>query len=303
MSSVNVSKVSFHPKWYIQHNYRDHSKDIPLNDEDFEIMRYFAAAGNQKTLRVVRFPLLLHMLLLFTESEGYSHIISWQVHDRAFKIHKDKEFSEKVLPIHFSHNNIQSFYRQLNLYGFKKITQGPDKGAYYHELFLRGMYFLARRIFRKKVKGTFVKGTANPSGEPNFYNMLPIDTTSNCFRLSAAQKDQSYGNDEANFLHHSKNDILLGVTDLDDLSADGCPTDTSISVASFFQSDEEPCSSRQEPKIYAGTDDKKRKAIYNTEDIYIDISLEDDLLYPNQHYTFKEYMDMRIMLQMVINLL
>jgi hypothetical protein len=36
---------------------------------------------------------------------------------------------------------------------------------------LRGKYFLARKIDWMKVKGTFVKGAANPADEPNFQTM------------------------------------------------------------------------------------------------------------------------------------
>jgi HSF-type DNA-binding len=49
--------------------------------------------------------------------------------------------------------NYASFQRQLNLYGFKSMSQGPDKGGYYHELFLRGRPDLAARITRQKFKG------------------------------------------------------------------------------------------------------------------------------------------------------
>ena len=68
-----------------------------------------------------------------------------------------------------------SFQRQLNLYGFQRITKGPDKDAYYHELFLRGRKDLVASIPRIKVKGTKVRAKANVAEEPNFYAYPPID--------------------------------------------------------------------------------------------------------------------------------
>jgi len=60
-------------------------------------------------------------------------------------------------------------YLQLNLYGFKRITTGRDKGGYYHELFLRGMPDLAARILRTIVKNKGPRKAASPSTEPNLY--------------------------------------------------------------------------------------------------------------------------------------
>jgi hypothetical protein len=38
----------------------------------------------------------------------------------------------------------------LNLYGFRRIPEGPDKGGYVHESFVRGQKNLCRKIKRKK---------------------------------------------------------------------------------------------------------------------------------------------------------
>jgi hypothetical protein len=74
------------------------------------------------------------------EIQGESHIVSFLPHGRAFMVHDVDQFVGKVLPKYFKHTAWNSFTRQLSLYGFHRATieSGPDSGAYYHELLLRG---------------------------------------------------------------------------------------------------------------------------------------------------------------------
>jgi hypothetical protein len=169
----------------IEHNYHDHSQDVPVKKLDRDIV--FKSVGSQdekKSSEKLRrrglnnaysaqiFPVKLHKLLEAVEvDDNVSNIVSWQIHGRAFKIHRPKEFTDKLMPLFFKQTKMASFRRQLNLYGFLRITQGKDKGAYYHELFLRGKEFLSKSITRERVKGTFVKGKSNPATEPDFYGM------------------------------------------------------------------------------------------------------------------------------------
>jgi hypothetical protein len=180
---MNRSRSNVYARRCVQHDYHDHSQDDPPSEEwiacsysSIGQMNAMLPSGSKRQNARHRdsttlFPLKLHKLLSMVEMEGLSSIISWQVHGRAFKIHKPKEFLEKVMPIHFHQTKIASFRRQLNLYGFLRITKGLDKGAYYHEYFLRGMIFLSSRCIRQRVKGTMVKGVSSPETEPDFYSM------------------------------------------------------------------------------------------------------------------------------------
>ena len=48
---------------------------------------------------------------------------------------------------------LTSFQRQLNLYGFRRITKGDDHGAYFHPNFQRGRRDLLFNIRRLPAKG------------------------------------------------------------------------------------------------------------------------------------------------------
>jgi hypothetical protein len=89
-------------------------------------------------------------------------------------VHKPKEFVNHVMPHYFKQTKMASFQRQLNLYGFNRLTGGLDKGGYYHEMFLRGKVSLAYDIHRQRVKGTGVRLPTNPDNEPNFYALPPV---------------------------------------------------------------------------------------------------------------------------------
>jgi hypothetical protein len=174
---------------YVPCNYHDHSQDASLSKEEFDNLQspsrtgyydYETFCGTNTNTRSecveygpkMKFPLKLHWLLLKAEMEKLSDIISWRIHGRAFLINDSEKFSETFLPVYFHHTKMNSFIRQLNLYGFRKISKGPDKGAYYQELFLRGKPFLANRMLRRRGKGT--KGDVLPSTsttEPDLYAM------------------------------------------------------------------------------------------------------------------------------------
>lgn len=100
------------------------------------------------------FPLKLHQMLLDLEKqEGGTAIASFLPHGKGFQIHKPKEFSKEIMPNYFRMSTYSSFQRQLNLYDFQRIAEGPEKGAYWHELFLKDQPMLSTNMKRSKVKG------------------------------------------------------------------------------------------------------------------------------------------------------
>eukprot|EP00977_Amphora_coffeiformis_P013750 scaffold3667_cov180-Amphora_coffeaeformis.AAC.11 len=154
-----------HPRHLIVHNYHDYAN----------VTREEAEAVPKKRRRggvTIPFPTKLMETLEKIEADGCGHIISWQPHGRCFVIHKQRLFADQILPEYFGQTKLTSFQRQLNLYGFNRITRGLDAEGYYHELFLCGKPYLCENMVRQRIKGTKIKGIANPNDEPDFYSMV-----------------------------------------------------------------------------------------------------------------------------------
>jgi hypothetical protein len=182
----------------VQHNYHDHALDLCCN------ARHVPPRGGV----VTPFPLNLHAMLERVEQEGLGHIVSWQAHGRCFVVHDPKQFAN-ILTRCFKISKVSSFQRQLNLYGFQRLTKGPDGGGYYHELFLRGKEFLSQNIQRITVKGTKIRARSNPEQEPNFYEMpwvSDINSTTNTTLMPVALAAP-----QAHNLNYSDN--LFDITD------------------------------------------------------------------------------------------
>jgi hypothetical protein len=75
-------------------------------------------------------------------------VITWMPHGRSWKILDRESFANFALPRYFGHTNHASFVRIINAWGFRRVTKGPDRDTYYHELFLRGKPRLHERMKR-----------------------------------------------------------------------------------------------------------------------------------------------------------
>lgn len=119
----------------------------------------------------LHFPSKLFLLLDEAERTGYSDVVSWLPHGRAFRVDDRDAFVERLMPAYFGQSSYSSLQRQLNIYGFTRIGSGPDKHGYYHQKFLRGMPFLVENFRRCKLKG---QGPRKPAEiPPNFYIIMP----------------------------------------------------------------------------------------------------------------------------------
>eukprot|EP00934_Nitzschia_sp_Nitz4_P007165 Nitzschia sp. Nitz4//scaffold185_size43419//24103//25634//NITZ4_007303-RA/size43419-augustus-gene-0.65-mRNA-1//1//CDS//3329539715//7155//frame0 len=117
------------------------------------------------------FPLKLRHMLQEAEDQDMAHIVSWEMEGTAFRVHLPDEFVAQIMRRWFNQTKYKSFQRQLNLYGFSRITRGPQKGCYLHPLFQRAKPDLANGIARKKI-------TQEPDAEASLAPSWLSDTCS-----------------------------------------------------------------------------------------------------------------------------
>ncbi|OJD39962.1 flocculation suppression protein [Diplodia corticola] len=84
-----------------------------------------AAAAQQPKVVQTAF---IHKLYNMLEDQSIQHLISWSSTNESFVMSPSNEFS-KVLSSYFKHTNISSFVRQLNMYGFHKVSDVFHTGS------------------------------------------------------------------------------------------------------------------------------------------------------------------------------
>ncbi|XP_013877891.1 heat shock factor protein 1 isoform X2 [Austrofundulus limnaeus] len=103
-------------------------------------------------------PAFLTKLWTLVEDPDTDLLICWSPSGTSFHVFDQGRFAKEVLPKFFKHNNMASFIRQLNMYGFRKVVhieQGglvkPEKDdtEFQHPFFIRGQEHLLENIKRK----------------------------------------------------------------------------------------------------------------------------------------------------------
>ena len=94
----------------------------------------YALGFDRRSLSETIFPMKLYEILC---NPDFRDAIAWMPHGRSWKVLEKKDFMEHICQQYFSQTRYESFIRQVNGWGFKRMRrEGPDRGSYYHDRFL-----------------------------------------------------------------------------------------------------------------------------------------------------------------------
>ncbi|KAM6253551.1 heat shock factor protein 3-like [Porphyrio hochstetteri] len=103
-------------------------------------------------------PGFLAKLWALVEDPQSDDVICWSGNGENFCILDEQRFAKELLPKYFKHNNISSFIRQLNMYGFRKVialengmitAERSSVIEFQHTFFKQGKAHLLENIKRK----------------------------------------------------------------------------------------------------------------------------------------------------------
>ncbi|GFH55847.1 hypothetical protein CTEN210_12323 [Chaetoceros tenuissimus] len=130
--------------------YRDYSTlTVPPADQ---------AKDRKASSKTKNFPSKLFRLLAYVDTqkekgEDLSGIASFDKEGRSFQIIQKKKFEEVLLTKFFNTKKYESFRKQLNVWGFKRV----NNKSWYHEMFLRSKpelcQFMKRRVNSQEYDG------------------------------------------------------------------------------------------------------------------------------------------------------
>lgn len=144
------------------------------------------SGGATQNTKVVQ-TAFVHKLYQMLEDPTIQHLITWSSSEDSFLISPSTDFS-KVLATYFKHTNVSSFVRQLNMYGFHKVSDVFHTGSPETPLwefkhgggsFKKGDLDSLRDIKRRASRHTLMSrdSFSNPQKQPSQPPPLPEAST------------------------------------------------------------------------------------------------------------------------------
>ncbi|KAM7524500.1 hypothetical protein LguiA_014402 [Lonicera macranthoides] len=135
-------------------------------------------------------PFLLKTYML-VEDPTTDEVVSWNSDGTGFVVWQPAEFARDLLPTLFKHSNFSSFVRQLNTYGFRKVT--TSRWEFCNDMFCKGGKDQLCEIRRRKTWAS----KANPNNAPV---QAPRDQSDDEQRSSSTSSSSGF----TNLIHENK---------------------------------------------------------------------------------------------------
>ena len=162
----------------------------------------------QKT-NATSIPLFLLKLVDLLDNSDNKQYVQWSANGKSFIVLNQEGFSKNVLPKYFKHNQLSSFTRQLNLYGFRKIlplshgsVQLEEQLEFRRPFFVRGKVNMLPLIKRK------VTTISNPN------SMQAEDTAAVLDEVTEIKDNQSKLTQTLSDMKQENEDLLREVVSL-----------------------------------------------------------------------------------------
>ncbi|KAH8069482.1 DNA binding protein [Aureococcus anophagefferens] len=112
-----------------------------------------AAAGKKRAAPAKIYPFSLKLCEMVTDAANHD-VIRWNYDTRELEVMDENRLSADILPHYFKSNNIITFQRQLNYYGFSKIFRGTQTLPIYRNddrdvATVEDLKFLPRRAVKR----------------------------------------------------------------------------------------------------------------------------------------------------------
>ena len=136
-------------RYVVSHDYHDHASSpsidgiLSMNNDDgyfddddiyqptpAQVMSTTTTRSSHSGSKSETFPYRLYKMIEDAHAAGNSDIIHFMPHGRAFIVDDHDKLVGKLLGRYFNQSKYVSFQRQLNIYGFQKLTVGTDQGEY-----------------------------------------------------------------------------------------------------------------------------------------------------------------------------